>query len=140
MLAVYILNYIASYMKQKTAKGMRLQSLWETEHASLERQGWSRRQTLEEKDGGGGFGYQRHPVQEGVCKIICGCWLQVLGHTGCGTYQILLSLNKEQIALLQGLLCAQQSTRKGTEKLFAQFPGENLSPNNIYQELDSYCV
>lgn len=72
MLAVYILNYIASYMKQKTAKGMRLQSLWETEHASVERQSWSWRQTLEEKDGGGGFGYQRRPVQEGFCKIICG--------------------------------------------------------------------
>lgn len=62
MLAAYILNYIASYMKQKMAKGMKLQSLWETEHASLERQGWSQRQTLEEKDGGGGSGYQRHPV------------------------------------------------------------------------------
>lgn len=39
MLAAYILNYIASYIKQKTAKGMRLQSLWETEHASLEKTG-----------------------------------------------------------------------------------------------------
>ena len=113
MLAVYILNYVASYMKQKTAKGMRLQSLWETEHASLERQGWSRRQTLEEKDGGGRFVYQRHPVQEGVCKMICGCWLQVLGHTGCGTYQILLSLNKEQIALLQGLLVCSAKHEEG---------------------------